>query len=61
MWFTEAGQYRPLGIVQVMTDYADVKYYIGTGHGENEREDQEHIVEYGAKFPKEAGDKLFNL
>lgn len=38
-----------IGIVKV-NDYGEIKYYIGTGAGENEQEDIENIVEKGAKF-----------
>lgn len=60
-----------IGIVQIVQEHqkqeyrqtgnADFKYYIGVGQGQNEKADASYIAEHGMPFPKEAGDKLFNV
>ena len=60
-----------IGIVQVVQEHekseyretgnANFKYYIGVGWGEDEKTDATYIAEHGAPFPKEAGDRLFNV
>ena len=67
-WFTGN---QCIGIVQIVQDHekaeyrqtgnANFKYYIGVGWGENEKADASYIAEHGVPFPKEAGDKLFNV
>jgi len=67
-WFTGD---QCIGIVQVVQEHqkqeyrqtgnADFKYYIGVGKGQNEKEDAQHISEWGVPFPSDAGDKLFNV
>lgn len=50
-WFTELGSDRPIGIVAVKdTVTLEVKFYIGTGLGEDQRSDEEDIATTGAKF-----------
>lgn len=54
-----------VGIVRIEDPYDGVKYYIGCppgeAHGNNEEEDTQWIADWGAKFPKEIGDKLFGI
>jgi len=57
-WFTEMAAEKPIGIIKVSNEY-EVKYYIGTGWGIDQEEDEEKIKTYGAKFPKYIGDMLF--
>lgn len=67
-WFTGD---QCIGIVQIVQEHqkqeyrqtgnADFKYYIGVGKGQNEKEDAQYIAEWGVPFPKDAGDKLFNV
>lgn len=47
-----------IGIVKVINDMKDIKYYIGTSIGGGQQADEQYIAEYGAKFSKEAGEKL---
>jgi hypothetical protein len=57
-WFTNfAGC---VGIVKVIDQYDEVKYYISAVQGLDIEEDIEHIQKFGASFPKSAGDVLFN-
>ena len=60
-WFNPAGSMPPIGIVKVENKNGEVKYYIGTAIGLNEEEDARYISMYGAHFPFESGEKLFNL
>ena len=57
LWFC-AG-HGNVGIVKVNNPYDGIKYYIGACSGENEESDIAHIVSWGSKFPKSAGDLLF--
>lgn len=41
--------YGTIGIVKVYTGF-EVKYYIGTGYGQDEREDIERILQFGSRF-----------
>ena len=45
----DAWWYGTIGIVKVDTGF-EVKYYIGTGYGKDEKEDIEKIVKYGSRF-----------
>ena len=38
-----------IGIVKVDTGF-EIKYYIGTGYGQDEKEDIEKIVRFGSRF-----------
>lgn len=38
-----------IGIVKVDTGF-EVKYYIGTGYGKDEKEDIEKILKFGSRF-----------
>ena len=48
-----------VGIVQVMTEYSGVKYYIGSFESSTEQEDAEFIAAWGSSFPLDVGDLLF--
>jgi|GEM_PF-3386930 hypothetical protein len=61
IWFSPAGSMPLIGIVKVENKMGEIKYYIGTGLGVNEEEDARYISMYGAHFPFESGEKLFNL
>lgn len=61
-----------IGIVQVVQDhqkdeyrqagnFADFKYYIGVGWGEDEKTDMSYIAEHGSPFDAKAGNVLFNV
>lgn len=41
IWFNK------IGIVQVKTRFSGIKYFIGTGHGANIKEDEQHIAKLG--------------
>ena len=56
-WFTSAD--GTVGIVRALTEWNEVEYYISSVRGHNEQEDSYHIRDWGARFPKEAGDALF--
>ena len=59
-WFSEMGSTRQIGIIKV-NNGQELKYYIGTGLGENLKEDEERIMNSGGTFPKEVGELLFKL
>lgn len=61
-----------IGIVQVVQDhqkeeyrqsgdFADFKYYIGVGWGEDEEVDKSYIAEHGSHFDQAAGNLMFNV
>ena len=60
-----------VGIVQIVQEHekdtyhqtgeANFKYYIGVGHGQNEKADTEHIAEWGVPFDVAAGNTLFRI
>ena len=61
-WYTAGMNPALIGIVQTAKDDPEeVSYWIGTGFGEDEAENAKRIADYGAKFPKEAGDILFKI
>ena len=41
MWFGQTG------IVKVQTEYDGVKFYIGTGFGRDQKEDEQYIAAWG--------------
>lgn len=41
--------YGTIGIVKVFNGF-EVKYYIGTGYGQNEKVDINKILKYGSRF-----------
>jgi len=58
-WFSQMGNVSIIGIVKVFDEFDGDKYFIGTAPGDDKEEDQRHIADTGAKFPKEVGDLLF--
>lgn len=50
IWFTEFMSSKPIGIIIVDNDIDGAHAFIGTGHGLNERDDAELILEHGAKL-----------
>jgi len=55
-----------VGLVRVSDIYDGVKYYIGSPPDagtmrSSEEEDVQWIADWGAKFPREIGDKLFGV
>ena len=56
-WFTESK--GTIGIVKVDDKYNGIHYFVGSCLGIDSEEDKERIAGWGAKFPKDAGDKLF--
>ena len=58
IWFTEyLGE--TIGIVCVKNEMDEIKFYIGTGKGDNEEEDIKHILECGQKINPEYIDRFF--
>lgn len=55
-WFNKVGIVRCEGDLP-----GDIRYYIKDIDGFNEEYDIIHIMNYGAKFPKAAGDALFGI
>lgn len=54
--------FRGGGIVRVLTDDNEIKYYIsGIGVSMSEYTDSQHIADWGNSFPKDAGDVLFGV
>jgi len=51
---SEVSRYRQTGD-------ADYKYYIGVGLGQDEKQDMQHIADWGSTFDKAAGDVLFKV
>lgn len=58
IWFTPMGG-ACIGIVMVETDYDGFTFYIGTGAGLNQQNDEQRIAETGARFPWHAGVEMF--
>ena len=57
-WFTSNAC---IGIVKIHDPYEGVKYYVGVANGLDATADAKYIADWGAAFPKEAGDKLFKF
>lgn len=68
IWFTGN---QCIGIVQIVQEHereeyrqtgqANFKYYIGVGHGQDEKADANYIADHGVPFDKAAGDALFHV
>ena len=58
IWFTQMGNPGIIGVVQVFDEFTEDKFYIGTAPGVEQREDEQHIADTGAKFPAEVGKLL---
>ena len=51
IWFSEMGSVCPIGIVRIKNDHGEIKSYIRTGSGIDQKQDEIMIAEQGAKFP----------
>ena len=60
-WFSQLGNPRTIGVVHIIDEFEGDVFFIGVAYGEDELDDEQHIAGTGAKFPLEAGAKLFNL
>jgi hypothetical protein len=54
-WFND------IGIVRVEDEYDGIQYFIKYARGEDEQEDIKHIMDWGYRFPIDAGDVLFGV
>jgi hypothetical protein len=61
IWFTEMGEYQPIGIVIIETEVGEKKAYIGKGLGMKSKEDTKFIAERGAKLPVEILKRIIKL
>ena len=59
LWFTN--RFGCIGIAQVEDDYDGIKYYMSQVQGWDVDIDTKRVMEWGATFPKEAGDVLFGV
>jgi predicted sulfurtransferase len=57
IWFC-AG-HGNVGVVKYVTKENEVKYYIGQCFGVDEKTDMNHILNWGSRFPANAGKLLF--
>lgn len=57
-WFTPGGHMSLVGVVAIVNEMGERKYYIGTSIGASEEEDAKYIAMYGAHFPESAGKML---
>lgn len=48
-----------VGIVKVNDSNEGTQYYIGTGIGDTKENDIQRIVNWGSRFPNDAGDLIF--
>jgi hypothetical protein len=55
-WFNNVGIARCEGNLQ-----GDVRYYIKAVAGHDEQADTNDVMQFGSKFPKDAGDALFGV
>lgn len=49
-----------IGIVRVRPEYGPDKFYIGTGHGYNKEQDEQHIAEWGLPYYPEHLESFFD-
>jgi hypothetical protein len=54
IWFTQMGG-TLIGIVKTENSVREIKYYVGSCFGDDQKSDEIHIAETGAKFPEAAG------
>ena len=58
VWFTSGN--NVFGVGRMVDKYTgEVKYYINAVDGDNEERDKSRVMDWGAHFPKAAGDALF--
>ena len=55
-WFNNVGIARCEGNLP-----GDVRYYIKAVSGHDEQADTNDVMQFGSKFPKDAGDALFGV
>mgnify|MGYP003340242164 FL=1 len=60
IWFTPMVG-GTIGIVRVVDDVGNAKYYIGIADGRHQGADEELIAKLGAKFPLQVGNQLFGV
>lgn len=48
-----------IGIVRVRPEFGDDKFFIGTGHGHNKEQDEQHIAEWGLPYRPKAIEPFF--
>ena len=60
-WFTQLGNPRTIGIVHIVDEFDGDLFYIGNADGIDEMDDEQYIVDTGAKFPKDAGLRIFDI
>lgn len=58
-WFTSLT--ASVGIVRVLDEYEGFLYFIKSVEGLNEQDDILNIMNWGSRFPKDAGDCLFGI
>jgi len=58
VWFSPGKGAHLIGIVKTLNEIGEIKFYIGSGKGNDKDEDEKSIAEYGARFPNECGEKL---
>lgn len=58
-WFSNSQ--GTIGIVMTETEENGIRYHIGKAIIGDEGEDAQYIADFGASFPKEAGDALFGI
>lgn len=54
IWFHQMGNPKVIGIVKIRNDHGEEKSYVGEADGIDQRLDEIHIAETGARFIKEA-------
>ena len=57
-WFN--GGAGCVGVVKVIDVYDRIWYYVGIAQGDDDEQDAMHIAASGARFPKKAGEAVFN-
>ena len=58
--FLDVIWFNKVGIVKVEDEWDGIKYYIKDVKGIDEFVDTKDVMDWGATFPKVAGDYLFN-
>lgn len=61
MKFLDVRWFNDIGIVRVEDEYEGIKYFIKYSVGYDEEEDIKHIMDWGSRFPNDAGDVLFGV
>ena len=61
MKFLGVRWFNDIGIVRVEDEYDGIQYFIKYARGNDEQEDIKHIMDWGSRFPKDAGDVLFGV